>query len=269
MEFITILSIILILSVAFIISPLGLGGGVLYVPILHYMLGWHLEEALLGSLTLVLMVAIGSSLAHKKGGYADKALANKGRISAIPGAIIGPILGWMFITYIDEMVIKVIAALILVFVIERTIRRSIKESKTELPPVDRKSKLTSYRFGTMFAATIAGLLGIGGGAILVMIHRSLIGMDVREAAGTSYLIEMTIIPIALLTHIIIDGSLPGIIETNGLLPLILIPLLACGCAVFGAKFSIAYVPRKYITTAFITAVSISLIRYIIDFANLL
>ncbi len=269
MELITILSIILLLAVAFIISPLGLGGGVLYVPILHYLLGWHLEAALLGSLTLVLMVAIGSSLAHKKGGYADKALANKGRITAIPGAIIGPIIGWLFIAYIDEMVIKVIAALILGFVIERTIRRSMKESKTKLPQIDRNSKLAGYRFSTMFAATISGLLGVGGGAILVMTHRSLIGMDAREAAGTSYLIEMTIIPIALLTHIIIDGSLPGIVETNGLLPLILIPLLACGCAFFGGKFSIAFVPKKYITAAFIAAVSISLIRYIIDFATLL
>jgi uncharacterized membrane protein YfcA len=145
----------------------------------------------------------------------------------------------------------------------------MKESNGKIQPVDRESKMTSYRVGTMFSATIAGLLGIGGGAILVMLHRSIIGMDSREAAGTSYLIEMTIIPIALLTHIIIDGSLPGIIEAHGLLPLILIPLLACGCAILGAKFSIAYVPHKFITTAFITAVSISLIRYIIDFATLL
>ena len=52
------LAIALILLVALLFSPLGLGGGVLYVPILHYVAGWTLVESLLASLTLVWMVAM-------------------------------------------------------------------------------------------------------------------------------------------------------------------------------------------------------------------
>ena len=79
MELITVAAIISLLSVALIFSPLGLGGGVLYVPIFYYMLDWQMQEAVTGSLTLVLMVSLGSSLAHSKAGYADKDAANLGR----------------------------------------------------------------------------------------------------------------------------------------------------------------------------------------------
>ena len=45
--------------VAVAFSPLGLGGGILYVPIMHYMLDWEIKEAIVASLTLVLMVSFG------------------------------------------------------------------------------------------------------------------------------------------------------------------------------------------------------------------
>ena len=76
MDIITIMAMISLLVVALAFSPLGLGGGVLYVPIFYYMLDWEMKEAVIGSLTLVLMVSIGSSLAHSKAGYSDKNVLN-------------------------------------------------------------------------------------------------------------------------------------------------------------------------------------------------
>ena len=49
-----ILAIFLIFMTGLIFSPLGLGGGVIFMPILHYLLGWDIKIAILGSLILVL-----------------------------------------------------------------------------------------------------------------------------------------------------------------------------------------------------------------------
>ena len=103
MDFVTIIAVICLLLVAVAFSPLGLGGGILFVPIIHYMLDWEIREALVASLTLVLMVAIGSSMAHSKSGHADLDAANLGRISAVPSAVFGTILSGALISTIGDL----------------------------------------------------------------------------------------------------------------------------------------------------------------------
>ena len=101
----------LILIVAFAFSPLGLGGGVLYLPILHYIAGWTIVDSILGSLSMVWMVALGSSIAHTKSGHADKEVAKNGRKTAVPAAVIGTVIAWLIIEHVSDMVIKAFAAI--------------------------------------------------------------------------------------------------------------------------------------------------------------
>ena len=103
MELVTVIAVICLLLVAVAFSPLGLGGGILFVPIVHYMLDWEIREALVASLTLVLMVALGSSMAHSKSGHADLEAAKLGRISAVPSAVIGVILSGAVIHAIGDV----------------------------------------------------------------------------------------------------------------------------------------------------------------------
>ena len=253
------IGVILLLLVALIFSPLGLGGGVLYVPILYYLLDWSLKESLLGSLSLVFMVALGSSISHLKEGYADNDIANIGRITAIPGAIIGTLLASLVLDFFGDIIIKILATIILVFVIERTLRASEDVNNFE----NIKSK-NAYRFGTGFAGIVSGLLGIGGGAILVPLNRNLLGMDAHKAAGTSYLIGVTIVPIALLSHILIDGTFSIIFEKIGFLYMLLIPAIAFSCSILGSRYAIKHISKHIITRIFLFAVSLSLLRYLID-----
>ena len=64
MELITAIAILFFIAVAVVFSPLGLGGGVLYVPIFHYILEWDFLESVIGSLSLVFMVTLGSCLLY-------------------------------------------------------------------------------------------------------------------------------------------------------------------------------------------------------------
>ena len=268
MEIITIMAMISLLVVAIAFSPLGLGGGVLYVPIFYYMLDWEMKEAVIGSLTLVLMVSIGSSLAHSKGGHSDNNAANIGRISAIPAAIIGTILSGYLIDILGDIIIKILATIILIFVIERTIKQirvPVKESYKEIQLSDKKR---DYMIGTAFAGLSSGMLGIGGGAILVTANRSILQMDTNKAAGTSFLVAATIVPVALLSHIILDGVAGNIIDNIGLLTIIIFPLLVLSSSFLGAKYAIKYIPKNTIIIVFLVAISLSLIRYLIDFVLL-
>jgi len=263
-----IFAIALLLFVALIFSPLGLGGGVLYVPIFLYLLDWGVRESITGSLSLVFMVALGSSLSHKKSGHAATTVANAGRITAIPFAVVGTILAGILLDKVGDVGIKILASAILIFVIERTITRMRKEqfgveAMPEFEPLKKK-----YQIGTALAGTASGILGIGGGAILVTLNKSLLKMDSHKAAGTSYQIGSTIVPVALLSHILLDGIIYDLFDSVGIVLTILIPLLAFIFAFSGAKFAIQYLSDKVVTIVFLIAVSLSLIRYFIDFASM-
>lgn len=257
----SIATAILILLVALAFSPLGLGGGVLYVPILHYIAGWSIIEAILGSLTLVMAVAIGSGLAHTQEGHAKVEVARAGKLSAVPFAIVGTGLAWLSIEYVSDMVIKVLAAIIMLLIIVLTIKRSLGNGKDVSGSMEN---LGRYKKWAAFGGISSGFLGIGGGTIYVTLHRTVVGLDTRTSAGTSYLIEVAVVPVALVSHILLDQSLPDVYANIGLLAAIFVPLAVFGVAWTSARFAIKHLPTKVLTTAFLIAVSISLCRYLWD-----
>ena len=252
-----LLAAILIIIIAFAFSPLGLGGGVLYMPIFHYLVGWSLPEAILGSLTMVWMVALGSSLAHARDGHADKEVANAGRITAVPSAVIGTIISWLIISYISGMAIKALAAVILIFVIERNLR-----PHNEFITVDRN--LSLYKKGAAFGGLASGILGIGGGAIYVTLNRRVLAMDVHRASGTSYLIGTAVVPVAIISHIFIDQSHTAVYDSVGIVAALVMPINAFIAAYIGARFAIRHLPEKMIRTTFIIAIGATLLRYLWD-----
>ena len=265
MDLVTIFAIILLLIVALIFSPLGLGGGVLYVPIFHYVLDWGFQESLIGSLTLVLMVTLGSGIAHSKSGNADHKIANYGRMSAIPAAIFGTILSGLIIQFIGDVAVKVLAIIILLFVVDQTIKKMKTTSDEQKSDFEYTNELIQkYQIGTAFAGISSGLLGIGGGAILVTTNRNILKMDARQSSGTSYLVAATIVPFSLLSHLLLDGVFSNVIENAGWLAIIFIPLSVSLAAFFGAKFTIKNIPKDVVTKVFLGAVSLGIIRYLYD-----
>ena len=268
MELITLLAIVFLIMVAIAFSPLGLGGGILYVPIMHYMLNWEMRESLVASLTLVLMVSIGSSLAHSKSGFADKDAAKLGRVSAAPSAVIGVLLSGLLLSLVGDIGIKIIAAIIVSFVIERTVRKWLS-GEHEYQDVKLTDNRNRYIFGSSFAGLSSGILGIGGGAILVTVNRSIMKMDSKKAAGTSYMVVSVIVPIALASHLIMSKNLDTIIGQAGLIPVLTIPILVLLSAYYGAKYAIKFLPKQAVTVVFLLVISIGLIRYLVDFYSLL
>lgn len=267
-----IIAIILILMTAFMFAPLGLGGGVLYVPIFLFLLEWDIHLSLVSSLILVWMVSLGSKAAHSKDGYTVASVGKKGTNAALIGAVFGTILASLFINQLGDMFIKITATFLLIWVLYSTVKKLTSElngngNEDYEPPAVEGKVLNIYRAGCFGGGAASGLLGIGGGAIFVTLHRSVLKYKQHQAAGTSYIIESWMVPMAIFTHLIVDGSGTVLIETLGFY-LILIGILVVGTAWVGAKVAIKMLPQRVLTYPFIIAVFISLVRYLIDIKDM-
>ena len=260
MEPSTILALFLICSTAVIFSPLGLGGGIIFMPILHYIMDWNIKTAILGSLILVWSVALGSQFAHNKGGYGDINIAKRGIFFGIPGAITGTVLGFLLIEYINDITIKIIALFIVSWICYKALLRIIsKEDITgeAIGEMNEKYWLTGIFFGGMSS----GLLGIGGGGIFVTMNRNYGGLDTKSSAGTAFMLAAMIVPTAIISHILIDGNASNLLDEATIFGA-LVPILVMFLAFTGAKYAIKYLPVKIITILFIIIISISMLKYI-------
>ena len=206
---------------------------------------------------MVWMVALGSSISHTKSGHADKEVAKNGRITAVPAAVVGTGIAWLIVEHVSDMVIKALAAIILIFVIERNLRGNVNL-------LGKKSDLMAYRKWCSFGGLASGILGIGGGAIYVTLHQKLLGMEDHKSAGTSYMIGAAVVPVALISHAIIHRNISSIIANNGWMFVLLMPLLAFSAAFIGARFAIKHLPVKMIRVMFMIAVSGALLKYLWD-----
>ena len=254
-----ILAVFLIFMTGLIFSPLGLGGGVIFMPILHYLLGWEIKVAILGSLILVWSVAMGSQIAHNRQGFGDIKMAQKGSLFAIPGAIIGTIIGYLLIEIISDITIKIMALSIVSWILYKaTIRMLNREDITGEAIGEMNEKYWST--GVFFGGMSSGLLGIGGGGIFVTTNRNYGGFDTKSASGTSFMLAAMVVPTAIISHIIIDGSAVQIYELATVYAII-IPFLVASLSFTGAKYAINYLPVKTITSLFIIIISFSMIKY--------
>jgi uncharacterized membrane protein YfcA len=273
MEIEMLIAIALIMMAAFMFAPLGLGGGVLYVPIFLFLLQWEIHLALVSSLILVWMVSLGSKVAHSKGGYTIKEVGEKGTVAALIGAIFGTILASLIIDLLGDVPIKVLASILLVWVLYSTINKLNKElngngnGDTEIPAVEGKI-LKIYRAGCFGGGAASGFLGIGGGAIFVTLHSSILGFKQHQAAGTSFIIESWIVPTAIATHLFIDGTGPDIWQAFGIYILPICGMVAA-TSWLGARVAIKMLPQKVLTYPFIIAVAACLVKYLINIKEIL
>jgi len=123
--------------------------------------------------------------------------------------------------------------------------------------------LIQYKLGCFGGGTASGLIGVGGGVMFTMMNRTILGLEPHRAAGTSYLIVMRVVPVAIISHLLIEPELWS--DLMALDPLLLsIPIVVLLASWGGAKTAIKMLPQRFLTYPYLLAVSVSLIRYLID-----
>ena len=176
-------------------AMLGLGGGILIVPILALGFGVPLTAAVGTSLVCVIATSTGAAALNVRAGRADVRLGITLGAATVVGAASGGILAGV----LPERVIAGLFAALLAYT-AFTMLRSLRTSSVERhpgrepdptapdgpgAPAYRTHRLPLAWGGSLIAGHASGLLGVGGGIVSVPIIRLLMGAPMRVAVATS------------------------------------------------------------------------------------
>ena len=248
--------------IGFLFAPLGLGGGLLFAPLLHYGLDWEIDGALLiVSLGLSATVSFGSGLRHRKEGHISDDSLKKCLWAAIPGAIVGVIIVVLIRDLFDPL-FKGLSLVFITWAIIKTLR-----SKTISTEDAVETNIVAMRSGVASGGFLSSVLGIGAGAIYVPVLRTYGSLESRTAIGTSLHIMMIVLPISILTHFAtLDSSQIDLLSSNFLLILCLIVVVPVA-ANLGARFGIANISEQRVMQLFVVVLFIIGLRYVLDISQ--
>lgn len=145
---------------------LGIGGGLIIVPALLFILQYYLNidvehgmpMAIATSLSTVIFTGLSSARTHLKLGNIDKEIVTYCAI----GIAVGASLGAFFASQISGVLLqRVFAGLVILIALQMVFGRNTVSSKTL-----KKPELSAIGVGSGF---VSALMGIGGGALLVPI----------------------------------------------------------------------------------------------------
>ncbi len=161
-------------------SMIGLGGGIIVVPVLTF-LGFPPTVAASNSLFAALSNAIASTISYSKQKRIEFSLGLKLGLLTIPGTILGAVIS----SDVSSEVFKILFGIILVISAAYIfLRRKLEPKEKTL-----SKQMMVFAIGaSFFAGIVSSFFGIGGGIIFVPLMVVGMGMAMKRAAPTSQLI---------------------------------------------------------------------------------
>ena len=261
------LQAVLIFAVAFIYSNLGLGGGLLFVPILLSTGVSSSDVAVPVSLTLTIATAASSVVNHHRHGFVDFRL---GRL-LVGGALFGAVIGTVFtLRILDERGFRAFFAAVILLFGSYMVRDWIKNARSV--DEDDDTRLTSRRVATTTVATVgsgflSGATGIGGGLLNVPLLVYVLGRKTRKAIGTSSLLIMPTAAVGFLAYLA-DLVLPprsfAVPDAYLLIP-VLMPIVFIG-SYLGSYWGLAKLKTRSVGLIFIIVLFVAIGKLLLDLA---
>jgi len=180
-------------------SLLGLGGGVIIIPVLTLLFGYPMQAAIGASLIAVIASSTGSASYYLEEGLSNIRLGMVLEVATTIGSVIGALIA----VYTDQYILAAAFGLLLLYSALHMLRNA--ESDDVCPPgpcgpldlsceyqVKGEVKV-SYGVrnlgkgmaASMGAGGMSGLLGVGGGIIKVPVMNLWMGVPMRAACATS------------------------------------------------------------------------------------
>ncbi len=180
---------------------LGLGGGILIVPILTLGFGVPLPAAVGTSLICVIATSTGAAAVNVRAGRADVRLG----ITLGAGTVVGALTGGMLAGFVPERIVAGLFAALLAYTALTMARGLVRRTAADpIAPVDptapdgpdapayRSRHVPAAVGGSFLAGNVSGLLGVGGGVVTVPLVHLVMGAPMRISVATSnYMIGIT------------------------------------------------------------------------------
>ena len=226
-------------------SIIGLGGGIIIVPVLTFV-GFSPTLAVSNSLFAVFSNSVASTATYAKQKRLEISLGWKLGLIAIPGTVLGAFIS----SDLSPAIFKILFALVLL----SSASYIFLKRKIEKKPLNFTRILLVFSAGaSFFAGVISSLFGVGGGLIFVPLMVLALGISMKRAAPTSQFILMFASLSGLIVHSILGH--PDYYQA------LLLSIGAFAGGIFGAKLSLDIKENKLkiLVTIVIVAAAIKLI----------
>ncbi len=229
----------------FLAGIAGVGGGIVTVPVLDFILEWYgvpssirMQIAVATSLAVIIPTSISSARAHHQRGAVDLALAGQWGWAIGLGAILGVVIA----ARLDGSTLSAIFAVFAILVAVKMALPMDDKVVVEQVPEGATIKLLP-----LFIGTLSSMMGIGGGTLTVP-SLTLMGKTIHRAVGTSALFGLIIAIPGTVAFVVTGWGLPSLPPASAgyvnVLGFVLIAPTAVLCAPLGARVAHALSRRS-------------------------
>jgi uncharacterized membrane protein YfcA len=233
---------VLVGLVGFFYSNLGLGGGQLYVPIMDlFFVSLVMKEIVPLSLCFAFVTMASATYSHSRKGLVDFRL---GSLLAM-GGLVGVVMGVLFTTTVDEGLVKIAFAGLLLVVATKMLHDMYREKREDDASMSSSSTRRLAGVGvSVLTGFLVGSFGIGGGVISVPLIIYVFRFETRKAIGTSALVGAILTPAAFAVYAMREG-----VTIHYDLALTLTPIIFV-MALVGSTWGLAKLRTRAIKTIF-------------------
>lgn len=220
-------------------TMVGIGGGIIFVPVFLLVFHFSPQQAIGTSLAAVFFNALSGSISYLRQKRVDIRAGWKFAAATLPGAWLGAWLARYFTATTLELAFSILLMVMGVLTILRAAPRQKdpeKEVKYTRTLVDAAGHSFRYSprektgiFISFFVGVISTLLGIGGGIIHVPALILVLGFPVHLATATSHFVLAISTFFGSLSHLVLGNIL--------FIPAIIVAIMAIIGAQFGARLS--------------------------------
>jgi uncharacterized membrane protein YfcA len=195
-------------------SLVGVGGGIMLVPLLTVALGVDIKHAIAASLLGVIAVSTAAAATYLQSGLVDRRLGLTLLLATASGGIVGGYVAGLLDARVLAAMFGVVLVLVAVQMLRGTRRAPLElvgeptglefESSYVEPTTGEEIAYRARRVGvgtaiSLVAGAISGLLGIGGGVVNVPTMNLVMGIPIRIALTTStYMLGATAVASAVI-----------------------------------------------------------------------
>lgn len=174
---------------------LGLGGGIIVIPVLTMLFHLPIQTAVGVSLVGVVATSTGAAIIHIRGGKADLKLGMLMELGTTLGAIIGAVIAGIVNPRLLYLLYSSLVAYNAYSMYKTNVRYEVAASKDTASGQENPADLFSYKVKNVpwgvslstLAGVISGLLGVGGGIIKIPVMYLMMGVPLKVATVTSNL----------------------------------------------------------------------------------